>query len=229
MAGLSLLRVASNADLIKREQEELARAELAERQNQPVILSLAGYIKRCWDAARAAKQPIETQMLASLRRRNGEYDPIKLNAIRQQGGSEVFMMITDVKCRAAESWLRDILLDTGMPPWDIQPTPLPELKPEDMKAIYDKLGQAVIQYIQSTGVSPDPVEVLELQNMFAQDYRNSLLREAQAKCDGMKAKISDQFVQGGWAEAFNDMITDVVTFPAAFIKGPIVRRQRTLG
>lgn len=229
MAGLSLLRVASNADLMKREQEELVRAELVARQTQPVILSLAGYIKRCWDAARSAKQPIETQMLASLRRRNGEYDPVKLNAIRQQGGSEVFMMITDVKCRAAESWLRDILLDTGMPPWDIQPTPLPELKPEDMTAIYDKLGQAVMQYIQSTGASPDPVEVLELQNMFAQDYRNSLLREAQAKCDGMKAKISDQFVQGGWAEAFNDMITDVVTFPAAFIKGPIVRRQRTLG
>lgn len=226
MAGL--LRVASNDDLDRREQEALARAELAERQNQPVILSLAGYIKSCWEAARTAKQPIEQQMIKSLRRRDGRYDPIKLEMIRKFGGSEVFMMITDVKCRAAESWLRDILLDTGMPPWDIQPTPIPDLKPEDMEAIHAKVANGIMQYIQANGVSPDPAEVLELQDILTQDYRNSLLREAQAKCDAMKGTISDQFVQGGWAEAFNEMITDVVTFPAGFIKGPIVRRQRTL-
>jgi hypothetical protein len=45
----------------------------------------------------------------------------------------------------------------------------------------------------------------------------------------MKLKIEDQFAQGGWADSFNDFITDLVTFPCAFIKGPIVRRQRTLG
>ncbi len=45
----------------------------------------------------------------------------------------------------------------------------------------------------------------------------------------MKLKIEDQFAQGGWADSFNDFITDLVTFPAAFIKGPVVRRQRALG
>jgi hypothetical protein len=44
----------------------------------------------------------------------------------------------------------------------------------------------------------------------------------------MKTKISDQFAQGGWGESFNDFITDLVTYPCAFIKGPIVRRQRKL-
>jgi hypothetical protein len=45
----------------------------------------------------------------------------------------------------------------------------------------------------------------------------------------MKNKIEDQFEQGGWSEAFNEFITDLVTFPAAFVKGPVVRRQRVLG
>ncbi len=45
----------------------------------------------------------------------------------------------------------------------------------------------------------------------------------------MKMKIQDQFAQGGWSDAFNDFITDLVTYPAAFVKGPVVRRQRVLG
>ena len=224
-----LLRIVSDAELTKHEQEQQAVAEMLERQAQPVVLSLAAYVKRCWEAAKSAKQPIEHTMLQSLRQRSGEYPPDKLEAIRAQGGSEVFMHITEVKCRAAESWLRDILLDTGSPPWDIQPTPMPSLRPADMQAIYDKLGQAVVAYIQAQGVSPTPAEVMNLQEVFQQDFRNSVMREAQAKCEAMKAKIQDQFAEGGWAEAFNDMITDVVTYPAAFIKGPIVRRQRRLG
>jgi hypothetical protein len=54
------------------------------------------------------------------------------------------------------------------------------------------------------------------------------MREAQNRADRMALKIRDQFTQGGWNHAFNDFITDLVTFPAAFIKGPVVRRQRHL-
>jgi hypothetical protein len=65
--------------------------------------------------------------------------------------------------------------------------------------------------------------------MVAQDYRFAVLQGAQTRADRMKQKIQDQFVQGGWEQAFNDFITDLVTFPAAFVKGPVVRRQRALG
>jgi hypothetical protein len=65
--------------------------------------------------------------------------------------------------------------------------------------------------------------------MVAQDYRFTILQAAQARADRMKLKIQDQFVQGGWDNAFNDFVTDLVTFPCAFVKGPVVRRQRALG
>ena len=138
MAGLTFLRAVSNSEMVKQEKEISDRA-LQERQNQSVILGLSGYLRQCWDVARLAKRPIETKMLAAMRQRNGEYEPSKLTQITKQGGSEIFMMITEVKCRAAESWLRDILLDNGSPPWDLQATPIPDLSPaqtKDVQAIF---------------------------------------------------------------------------------------------
>ena len=126
MVGLTMLRVVGNADLQRAEQEQLDR-EVAARQNEPVILGLTAHLKTLWEAARIAREPLSHIMLRALRQRNGEYEADKFNAIRKQGGSEVYMMITEVKCRAAESWLRDILLDSGTPPWDLQPTPIPDL------------------------------------------------------------------------------------------------------
>ena len=228
MAGLSFLRVVSNSDLARQEQEASDRA-LQERQNQPVILGLAAHLRQCWDAARMAKKPIEQKMLRALRQRNGEYEADKLKQIRAQGGSEIYMMITEVKCRAAESWLRDILLDNGSPPWDLQATPIPELSPAQAKEVQNEFAQKVLKMIEEVGQAPTPEQMSELKEMVSQDYRFRILREAQARADRMKTKIQDQFAQGGWEQSFNDFITDLVTYPAAFIKGPIVRRQRTLG
>ena len=228
MAGLTFLRVVDNTTLAKQEQEAASQA-LAARQNQPVILGLTAYLRSCWDVAEMAKRPIEKIMLRALRQRNGEYEADKLQQIRAQGGSEIYMMITEVKCRAAESWLRDILLDNGSPPWDLAATPIPDLSPTQTKAVQAEFAEKVLKMVEQLGVAPTPEEMSELKEMVSQDYRFRILREAQAKADRMKIKIQDQFAQGGWEASFNDFITDLVTFPAAFVKGPIVRRQRTLG
>lgn len=227
-AGLSILRVVGNDELARREREAATQA-LEDRQSQPFITGLTAYLRACWDAARIAKKPIEDEMLMALRQRNGEYEPNKLKAIQQQGGSEVFMMITEVKCRAAESWLRDILLDTGMPPWDIQPTPIPDLSPMQDKEIQAQFEDAIIGIVEQQQLSPDYAQLMLLREAVSQDYRFKLLQEAYNRTDRMKNVISDQFAQGGWLGAFNEFITDLVTHPAAFIKGPIVRRQRSLG
>ena len=227
MAGLTILRVVGNDTLAREEQKRIDR-ELQARQNTPLILGLAGYLRRCWDAARIAKKPIEYIMLRAMRQRNGEYEADKLSQIRKQGGSEVYMMITEVKCRAAESWLRDIMLDQGMPPWDLNPTTIPDLSPDVDMEIEEIFGNKVVELLQTQGKAPTVEEMAELREMLAQEYRFRLLQEAQNRADKMKHKIEDQFEQGGWAEAFNEFITDLVTFPAAFVKGPVVRRQRVL-
>jgi len=228
MAGLTFLRVVSNSDLDKQEKEATNRA-LQERQNQPVILGLAGYLRQCWDVARLAKRPIEQIMLQAMRQRNGEYEADKLQQIRAQGGSELYMMITEVKCRAAESWLRDILLDNGSPPWDLHATPIPDLNPAQAKEVQGMFAEKVLKIVEQFGKAPTQEEMRELKEMVSQDYRFAIMREAQTRADKMKLKIQDQFAQGGWEQSFNDFITDLVTYPAAFVKGPVVRRQRALG
>lgn len=227
MAGLSLLRVVSNKDLAEAEKEQIDK-ELQERQNAPVVLGIAEYLRTCWDAAHISKKPIEQIMLKAQRQRNGEYEPEKLAAIRQQGGSEVFMMITEVKCRAAESWLRDILLDSGTPPWDLQPSPIPDLGPESEAAVAEWFEEYAMGIMQDQGRAMTRQEISEAKEMLAQQFRFAKLREAHNRTDKMKHKIADQFAQGGWAESFNDFITDLVTFPVAVLKGPVVRRQKTL-
>ena len=228
MAGLTFLRVVNNDELAKQEQQAIDRA-LQERQNQPLILGLAGHLRACWDVAQMAKKPIENEMLRALRQRNGEYEADKLQQIRDQGGSEIYMMITEVKCRAAESWLRDILLDTGTPPWDLQPTEIPDLSPTQTADLQNMFAERVLKIVEEYGQAPTRDEMSQLKEMVAQDYRFEVLRQAQNRADKMKIKIQDQFTQGGWSTAFNDFVTDLVTYPCAFIKGPIVRRQRTLG
>jgi hypothetical protein len=228
MAGLSFLRVVSNSELVRQEKDAAEKA-LAERQNQSVILGLAAHLRECWDVAQQAKKPIEQEMLKALRQRNGEYEADKLRDIQNQGGSDIYMMITEVKCRAAESWLRDILLDTGTPPWDLQSTPIPDLGPKATAEVQEAFAQQVMKMVQEMGQAPTTAEMKELREMVSQDYRFRVMQEAQNRVDKMRVKINDQFAQGGWANSFNDFITDLVTYPAAFIKGPVVRRQRALG
>ncbi len=227
MPGLTVLRVVDNATMVADEQENADR-ELQERQNEPLFLGLTSYLHECWDAAKQAKKPIETLMLKAMRQRNGEYEPDKLTAIQSQGGSAIYMGITEVKCRAGESWLRDILLDTGTPPWDLGPTPLPDLSPAQTQEIEAVFAANILKVVETTGQAPTPGETAEMKEMVTQDYRFKILQEAQNRADKMKIKISDQFAQGGWADAFNEFVTDIVTFPCAFIKGPVVRRQRKL-
>ena len=226
-AGLKILRVVGNAELVSKEEAEArARAEMEDRQNEPYILGLSAYIKECWQAAKQAKDPIELCMLKALRQRNGEYEPDKLAAIQAQGGSDIYMMLTEVKCRGAESWLRDILLDSGTPPWDLEPTPIPELTPAQQEDIQGLFAESVLDMIRQLGQSPTPAQLTELKEMVTQDYRFGVLQGAQNRADKMKVTIQDQFVHGGWPESFNDFITDLVTYPCAFLKGPVIRRQR---
>ena len=229
MVGLSVLRVVDNATLVEEEKKAALEKELDERQSDPLFQGLLSYLRECWDAARMAKKPIEDIMLRAMRQRNGEYEADKLRNIQDQGGSDIYMMLTEVKCRAAESWLRDILLETGSPPWELEPTPIPDLSPEQAKEVEDIYAQNVMQLIQMHGQAPSPTEMSEIREMVHQDYRFRVLQAAQNRVHRMKLKIHDQFVQGGWPESFNDFITDLVTFPCGFIKGPIVRRQRKLG
>lgn len=222
--GLAIIPVASATDL-----ENEARKRNDEMQAQPVIQGLASHVKQRWESARIAKRQLEERMLKCLRQRNGEYDPDKLAEIKEQGGSEIFIQLSSVKCRAATSWLRDTLLGTGADkPWGLDATPEPTLPPEIMAGLQQQLTQQLMTHMEQGGVPPTEEQLREIASQMKDVAMRQAQEEANRRVDRMERKMEDQLVEGGWLKALNEFLDDIVTFPYAVIKGPIKRKRKTL-
>ncbi len=221
--GLALIPVARASDL-----EAEAKRRSQEQQSQPVIKGLATHVNKRWQTARLAKRELEERMLQCLRQRNGEYDPEKLAEIQAQGGSEIFIQLTSVKCRAATSWLRDTLLGTGSDrPWNLEATPLPELPPDMIESLKAQMATQLMA-VYAQGQVADEAALAQI----AADMKDAAMRqmkeEADKRVERMEQKMEDQLLEGGFQRAFNEFLDDIVTFPYAVMKGPVKRRRKTL-
>lgn len=210
--------------------------EMRERQRPqttqpaPVLTGLAAHIEKCWQVSKDHKREyIEHRLLSAQRRRNGEYDPKIKQDIQAQGGSMVFMMITATKCRAAAAWLRDTLLGTGSEkPWTLEPTPLPDLPPQTYQDLMEEAAARIQQYMMTTGMQPSDAEVRQLMLEMRDEVTERVKEEARRTVERMERKMEDQHVEGGYLAAINDFLEDLVTFPYAILKGPIVRNRTVL-
>lgn len=222
--GIALIPVARASDL---EAESKKRSDAM--QNQPVIQGLAAHVRTRWDSARTAKRTLEERMLQCLRQRNGEYDPEKLQEIREQGGSDIYINLTSVKCRAATSWLRDTLLGTGSDkPWAIAQTPNPDMPPEIMQELQARLANELMVHIQQGGMQPSPSELRTMALQMKDEAEREMREQSADRVARMERKMEDQLQEGGWHKAFNEFLDDIVTFPYAVMKGPIKRKRKTL-
>ncbi len=229
VAGEGMMRFTGNEEIESQREEDTSAAQ--ESQNQPIILNLAGEIRTKWGAARDAKTSIQTQMENSLRQRKGEYDPNDLARIQAQGGSDVFINITNINCRGAESWVYDILLPPGERPWAVKPTPMPELPPGIEDEI--KLGflQQIQEAMQMNMMAGIPVDENDLKKQVEQ-LKEEVLKEVKAKsaseAELFEDEIDDDLVEGGWYQAIRECVPDIVTLPAGIIEGPTVRMKKKL-
>lgn len=209
-----------------RNAEEVLSEIAKQKENIPVVINgdatiskLAAYIKDAWAAAVEAKKDIQIRMTACSRQLKGEYGAAKLAEIQKFGGSEQYMNMTEVKSRATKAWLKDIVKEASAP-FVIEPTPVPDLSPEDEAEIEEKVLNEIYAGNNSGALNIDEKARSEIINMKKQ--------EAAKKIKNMTAKIRDDQVQGNWREAVNDFISDVVDYPAGFLKGPVFRREDTL-
>ena len=222
--GLVAILNNQQLDDIEREKRE------AEKPADPyahLICRLSAYVESCWQAAFDAKQTVEQEMLRDLRQREGVYDPDKLAAIQEQGGSEIYMQLTNLKCRALESWLRDVLFPPGERPFYCGPTDEPELSPDIRGTIVAQVLGEAQQAIQS-GLYVDARQVYERARRQADDTRARLKVEADTRANRMECAIDDLFLEGQWYSAMEDFIGDLVALPYGCIKGPVIRNERRL-
>ena len=132
MASYGIVPVMGTEELLGYQEQELGKSE---DRVDVFNDNLAGHIRSAWQLAKEAKRPIEEVMIRCLRQRNGIYEADKLAAIREMGGSEIYVLLTLAKCRAAEAWINDVLRPAGDKPWTIEPTPIPELNPVFQKEV----------------------------------------------------------------------------------------------
>lgn len=218
-----IIRVKSNDQL----NIEEAAAAIADQQDthEQVVSELAAHCRTQWQRARDAKQQLEIEMLNALRQREGHYSDSKLSAIREMGGSEIKMMLTDVKCRAAEAWIKDIMFGSGERPFSVKPTPIPDI-PEQIKAAISREAYLELEMIVQ-GI-PHPRDVRERIEAYEDEVLKHARRVADVQAKRMEDKIDDEYIQGKFYESLPDFIWDFTTLKAGIIKGPVIQRQKTL-
>jgi len=209
---------------------EARRAAAVVANAQPVIQGLAGHVRRHWTINRDAKrQDVEQRMLQSLRQRRGDYDPEVLAAIKEQGGSEIYMMLTSNKCRAAASWIRDVMLgQKGEKPWTITATPDATLPPSVEAATRKQAELDAQQFTQITGLPVGPEYVERDAALLFDRVKSHAKKQAAERMARMETKMEDQLAEGKFPRALGEFINDIVTFPGAVIKGPVVRKKKKL-
>src|SRR4030067_994692 len=153
------LLVQSNAEMDRDANAQQAAVDLS---LLPIKTSLAGHIDAVWSANQSARQSIETIMVKCLRDRAGEFDPDVLTRMKAQGITDpVFMMIPDIKCRAAIAWLREAMLPPGEVPFRIEPTPVPDLPAHMYEAAKAKVAEQLQQKLMVEGKTPDQLSPIE--------------------------------------------------------------------
>lgn len=228
-SGRGLMRVVSSDEMMRRERAAAeAAAHEASKANEQLLTGLAAYITPLWEEAKRAKNEVRPRLLEALRRRRGEYDPERLTEIRKTGGSEIFMMVTSVKCRAGASWLRDALLGAGNEkPWTLSPTPDPEVPSDAEDELLAAVGREV-GMLAAQGVQMPPDLVRERIDDARKALKRKLRELAREKAQETERVIEDELVEGGLHDALDAFIDDFVTYAAAILKGPVVHSAPVL-
>ena len=228
MAG-GFLRVVSESEMQRDEAEAAEVSRSAEAQLSASMRDdLAGHLRRVFDQYRRHKTSIAFQdrCLDCLRNYRGQYSAAKLHEIKAFGGSDVFARLTAIKCRGASAMLRDVYL-SGSRPWDVMPTPKPDL-PSDIAANIDQLVSMEVQQLMGAGQEPDPQMVAKRRADLLQAARDAARKEARAAARDSSRVLEDFLVEGDFYDAFSDFLIDLPIFPVAFLKGPDVKLKRQI-
>jgi hypothetical protein len=231
-----MVRQLGLSDLLKR---DAAEAPPPQDVTEEAMSALAGHVRKAWQKNKLGKERISLRLLACLRARRGVYSPQEISALQDDskgGGNMVWAPLTEVKCRAASAWVREIVLPAGEQPWGLDTTPIPDLpmplKQAVVKKALTQAQQVMQQTAQAGGGVMDPEEFRTLARDLGEKLRDDTEKTYKKMADGrakrMEKKIADRLAEGGYAEAMDGFVEDFSTYPAAILKGPVYTRHKTL-
>ncbi len=208
------------------EAEEEREMTNSEPDREQIVTNLAAYVHTCWSAAKQAKEnSVEDRLYKSLRQRMGKYDPAIQQAIDEEGGSSIYMMLTDEKSSAAESWLEDILMPADDKPFGVHPTPIPDLEQNLEAQIHQQVMGEAYQMMMMQGIEPTEEEIMARQQELLDITKAKILKQARERAEDLELELEDILEESDWRSTFKEFLYYFVTFPAAFLKGPVLRTK----
>lgn len=222
-----LVRIVGNAELSAIDKKERADAK---EQQRPELIGISSHLNMLWEAAKNAKWMIDARLARCIRAKKGIYEPNDIKAIKEFGGSEIYMMLTNVKSRSIEAQIKDIILPAGEKPWAIDPTPVPTLPKETVDRIVEKLKGELMEVLTAFGQSlPITPEMIDIRMGELMDESRAEIRKvATNECNEAEQHVEDLLVEGGFYDEIADFIKDFSTYLTAFMRGPFVMGERQL-
>tara|TARA_Y100000780_G_scaffold170268_1_gene155472 strand:+ start:700 stop:2670 length:1971 start_codon:yes stop_codon:yes gene_type:complete len=222
MGGLLQMKSAPQLESEKRDKDLALDAQREQAFKPKIIDNLAAHVHKCWSIAKSHRSTHSDRLTDCLRRRKGQYSDEKMKKIKEQGGADIYMNITGTKINAAKSWLSDLYAGSNGRPFDVEPTPVPELPPEIQQAMISTAIQAAMQ----TGLPPENVEALLEKH--EQRIKDEIMQEAEQRMERMGDQIEDILAEGNYRREFEAFLDDLCTYPVAILKGPIYKRERSV-
>lgn len=214
----------SPAELDEQDARRLAALSELNRPN-PLPADLGSFVRQRWQVMRnhrnSGENNLNDRLLRAQRMFEGKYDPYKLSEIKRFGGSEVYARVVAVKCRGANSLLRDVYLGPDRP-WSIDPQPAPPV-PMSVKMDIMKLVEAEVQNLAMGGQPIDEDQVHQRATDLLYQAQQAAIRQAMRQADQAADKVEDLLQSGNFYDALAEFLTDLPLFPFACIKGPVVR------
>jgi hypothetical protein len=213
------------------QMEEAKQKEESDTEN--LKTSLAALVDKKWLDAKDAKWMIEKEMLDAVMQKRGEYAHDKLAQIKAVEQPEVFMNITEAKCRNGVAQIKDVLIQPGKRMFSVNPTPVPEL-PDDIvrkiqEGVLNMYIQMAVSQAQQTGQTIASAQLREMiisqTDEIKKRVQQEIIRKAKLMSEDIENKIDDEFIQGGFYEAIDKVVDDIVSLKAGIVKGPIFRKE----
>lgn len=211
-----------------------AKKKIPPKKASKFVDNLAAYVKKKFERAKDNCEKQHDLMLEHKRQRAGQFDPRVVAAQKELFGAEyepVYMMLTETKCRAFEAWVKELILAPTADPFDLHPTPVPELPPAAeqiaKQKVLESLQRAAMEHAQMTGMQPDQrmimAEMSRLAPAIKEMSEKEMRKQAKKAAEKMKEVISDQMREGRWHSAFEECLFDLSTYGIAILKGPVNR------
>ncbi len=222
--GRGLLRVIGSDELDAMDQQSQSMAGLPE----DTMSRLAAFIRSRFEKAVRNRRVIlvDDELIRDMRAYNGQYDPTKLQQIREFGGSEVYSRLMTMKCRGATALLRNVYMNSDRP-WTLEPTADPVV-PGDIDAKIKRLVATEIQVANASGKKIPPTIIRQRLKQLYEAVKLSERRKADDDAKMAQKRVDEILERGRFYHALSEFLADLPVYKYAVIKGPITRRSTEL-